>query len=42
LSRMISGKKCRHLNRDGVGMAKKKSRFRLFYLTIYLFLRHNL
>lgn len=38
---MISGKKCRHLNRDDVDIGKRESSFRLSYLTTYLFLRHN-
>ncbi|MGL4617632.1 MAG: alpha/beta fold hydrolase [Chroococcidiopsis sp.] len=37
LSRMTSGRNCRHLNRDGLDIGENKSRFRLFYLSIYHF-----
>lgn len=34
-------RKCRHLNKDGVDIEKWGSSFRLFHLTIDLFLRYN-
>jgi chromosome segregation ATPase len=39
---MISGKKCRHLNRAGVDIGGRKGKARSVYLTTYQFLRHNL
>ncbi len=37
----ISGKKCRHLNKEGVDMEKQLQGLRDSYLTSNLFLRHN-
>jgi hypothetical protein len=41
LSRMISGRKCRHLNRAGVDIGRRIGRVWLVYLTTHQFLRHN-
>jgi hypothetical protein len=38
---MISGKKCRHLNRAGVDIAGKEAKAGLTDPTIDQFLRHN-
>ncbi|WP_206757011.1 hypothetical protein, partial [Leptolyngbya sp. FACHB-541] len=37
----MSGKKCRHLNRDEVDIENQVQEFKLSHLTIDRFLRHN-
>lgn len=41
MGKIISGKKCHHLNGDGEDIENQGSRFRLSHLPIHLFLRHN-
>lgn len=38
---MISGRKCRHLNRAGVDIGGREGKFEPAYFTINWFLRHN-
>jgi hypothetical protein len=38
---MISGKRCRHLNKEAVGIVEESGVSELTYLTIDWFLRHN-